>query len=263
MGERPVVPQEAGRHTRPELAEDVDLELEHRKYLLDVHDRLPTISHYELLGVPRNAEKKAIKNAYYRITGSVHPDRFFRKRLGSYKPKMEAIFARLEDAYRTLTAPDARAQYDATLGPEAPAAAQAPGSSPPTVVDPKLAAKRKEAMDALKQHLDASRAKAKGFADRAARARAAGDLAAAADLYRQAVMFAPNDEALRRAHAEIASEVSGKLAESYARKAVLEERFGRWAQAVDSWQRVIAARPDHPEARARLAHARARASRSA
>lgn len=262
MGEGPEALVATGRHTRPELAEDVDLELEHRTYLLDVHDRLATISHYELLGVPRSADKKTIKNAYYRITGSVHPDRFFRKRLGSYKSKMEAIFTRLEDAYRTLTAADARAKYDATLGPEAPAP-QAPGSSPPAVVDPKLAAKRKEAMDALKQHLDASRAKAKSFADRGAQARAAGDLAASADLYRQAVMFAPNDEVLRRAHADVASEASGKLAESYARKAILEERFGRWTQAADSWERVLAAKPDHPDARARLAHARARASRSA
>jgi curved DNA-binding protein CbpA len=249
---------------RPELLEDVELEMEHRKYLLDVHDRLATITHYELLGVPRTADKKAIKVAYFRITGSVHPDRFFKKRLGSYRAKMEAIFSRLEDAYRTLTSKEDRAKYDATLG-AAPAPSAAPGApaaaAAASPVDPKLAAKRREAMEALKSHLDAARANAKRHADEAARAKAAGDFASAVDHYAKAVMYAPNDPALRAAHAEMQAQAGAKLAESHAKKAALEERFGRWAAAADSWRKVLASAPDDRQARERLANALARAGR--
>ncbi|HEY1960333.1 MAG TPA: hypothetical protein VGH28_32205, partial [Polyangiaceae bacterium] len=45
-----------------------------------------------------------------------HPDRFFRKRLGSFKQKMEAVFSRVTEAHDTLTDKARRADYDAYLG---------------------------------------------------------------------------------------------------------------------------------------------------
>ena len=39
-----------------------------------------------------DAEKKQIKSAYYALAPEFHPDKYFRKRLGSYKRKIEAIF---------------------------------------------------------------------------------------------------------------------------------------------------------------------------
>lgn len=105
--------------------------------ILDMFSRLDEFDHYEVLGVDRNADKKALKNAYYKLANEFHPDRHFRKRLGDFKPKLEAIFKRITLAHDVLTS-DARLAYDLelTLGqvtsartPRAPSTATSP--SPP------------------------------------------------------------------------------------------------------------------------------------
>ena len=99
-----------------ELDEDVDLDRDHRTKLLDMFYRLADLDLYEALGVERTAEKKTIKRAYYELASVYHPDRFFRKRLGSFKQKMEAVFSRVTEAHDTLTDKAKRAEYDTYLG---------------------------------------------------------------------------------------------------------------------------------------------------
>ena len=241
-----------------EAPEDVELAEDRRRYIDDAYERMDELSYYALLGVSRTAEAKAVKAAYYRLAGVVHPDRYFGKRLGSYKPKMEVLFTRITTAYETLSSPDKRAEYDASL-PEAAGPHEAPQAAAP--VDPRLAAKRAAALEGLKQHFADGKAKAKRYADTAARARAAGDVVAAADAYRSALTFAPGDPALTAAYEETQRVASEKLAESHMRKALLEEKFGRWAAAAESWQRVMSAKPNDPDVHARLANAIARAGR--
>jgi curved DNA-binding protein CbpA len=98
-----------------ELAEPADLDPERKHRILETFHRLETISAYELLGVARDAEKKAIKSAYYDIVGLFHPDKYFGKNLGSYKPKLEKIFQRVTEAHDTLTRATSRADYDLYL----------------------------------------------------------------------------------------------------------------------------------------------------
>lgn len=106
----------AGGSDPPELQEDVDLDMEHRRYILDAHAQLERLNHYALLGVNRAADQKAVKAAYFRLAGLVHPDRYFGKRLGSYKPKMELLFTHITAAYETLSKAKTRAEYDVRLG---------------------------------------------------------------------------------------------------------------------------------------------------
>jgi curved DNA-binding protein CbpA len=249
----------AGPGEPPELAEDVDLDMERRRYILDVHAQLGRINHYAVLGVNRAADKKAIKDAYFRLAGLVHPDRYFGKRLGSYKPKMEQVFARITSAYETLSRNKTREEYDVTLG-QTEAADKASGKGTVAApVDPRVAAKRQAALEGLKAHFAEGKAKAAQYAAAGARARAAGDLVAAADAYRSALTFSPGDPALQEAFHELELAAGAKLAESHKRKAEMEERFGRWAAAVESWQRVVAANPKDAELRGRLANAIAKA----
>jgi curved DNA-binding protein CbpA len=243
----------------PELSEDVDVDMETRRYILDTHAQLDRINYYAMLGVNRAAEKKAIKDAYFRLAGLVHPDRYFGKKLGSYKPKMEQVFARISLAYDTLSKNKARAEYDAQLG-QMEAHDKASGRQAVAApVDPRVVAKRQAALEGLKAHFAEGRNKAKQYAEAGARARAAGDLVAASEAYRSALTFAPTDPELKAAFADVERAAGARLAESHMRKAQMEERFGRWAAAVESWQRVVAARPDDAEARAHLANAVARA----
>ena len=243
----------------PELTENVDLDMETRRYVLDVYAQLESISYYAILGVNRAAERKAIKDAYFRIAGVVHPDRYFGRPLGSFKPKMELVFARVTQAYDTLSKAKARAQYDAQLA-EVEAHDKSVGRiAVAAPVDPRVAAKRQAALEGLKAHFAESKAKAKQYADAGARARAGGDVVAAANAYRSALTFLPADPELLAAFEELERAAGAKLAESHMKKAQMEERFGRWAAAVESWQRVLATRPNDADAQSHLANAIARA----
>lgn len=97
------------------MEEDVDLDVEMRRRILKAHETLDLLDHYELLGVDRTTDKKAFKRAYYELAASFHPDRYFRKRLGSYKFRMEAIFGRITLAHDVLSNKETRAEYDTYL----------------------------------------------------------------------------------------------------------------------------------------------------
>ncbi|WP_170319288.1 DnaJ domain-containing protein [Polyangium spumosum] len=99
----------------PELEEPVELDHAKKKRVLEIHDALDERNHYELLGVPTDADKKAIKSAYWVLAPEFHPDKYFRKKLGSYKQRIEAIFDRLTLAHDVLTSKQRRAEYDAYL----------------------------------------------------------------------------------------------------------------------------------------------------
>jgi curved DNA-binding protein CbpA len=105
-------PPSLGPSDPPELSEEVDLDLEKKRRILDLFTRLDDLSYYELLGVPETGDKKQIKAAYYKLAPEFHPDSYFRKNLGSFKAKIEAIFTRLTLAHDVLTVKQRRAEYD-------------------------------------------------------------------------------------------------------------------------------------------------------
>ena len=95
-----------------ELDEVVEIDADKKRRILDLFYRLDDLTYYEVLDVDAQAEKKRIKSAYYAMAPEFHPDRFFRKNLGSYKAKIEAVFNRVTIAHDVLTAKDRRAEYD-------------------------------------------------------------------------------------------------------------------------------------------------------
>ena len=97
------------------LGEDVELDVEMRRRVLVMYRGLQTLDHYALLGVDRKADRKTLKRAYFDLAAKFHPDKYFRKNLGSYKLRMEGIFGRITQAHDTLTNREARAEYDAYL----------------------------------------------------------------------------------------------------------------------------------------------------
>ena len=98
-----------------ELDEAVDLEAEKRRRILDLFYRLDDLTYYELLGVAEQVDKKQVKSAYYALAPEFHPDKFFRKNLGGYRHKIEAIFGRITLAHDVLTVAERRAEYDEYL----------------------------------------------------------------------------------------------------------------------------------------------------
>ncbi|MCB9577272.1 MAG: DnaJ domain-containing protein [Polyangiaceae bacterium] len=102
-----------------ELDEAVDLELPRKRMILDRFYRLDSANHYEVLGVEPGADKKEIKDAYFRAVSVLHPDRYFGKNLGNFKPKLDRIFQHLTEAHDVLTRKQSREEYDAYLATQA------------------------------------------------------------------------------------------------------------------------------------------------
>jgi tetratricopeptide (TPR) repeat protein len=98
-----------------ELTEDVDLPLARRKQVLDLYYRLEHLDYYEALDIPYDADKKEVRRAYFALSKVFHPDTLFRKNLGSFKAKMEAVFKHLTEAYETLGKKKLREEYDRYL----------------------------------------------------------------------------------------------------------------------------------------------------
>jgi len=98
-----------------ELDEAVDLSADIKRRVLDLYYRLDQLSHYELLGADQRADKKALKAAYFELVNVLHPDRYFAKNLGSFKPKLERLFTRVTEAHDTLTRAASREEYDRYL----------------------------------------------------------------------------------------------------------------------------------------------------
>lgn len=112
---QPVIRDATGPDLEPELAEDVDLDLDRKRLILEMFRSLEKKDHYAVLNVRQDADKKLIKSAYFEVVANFHPDRYFGKRLGTYKQKLETIFKRLTEAHDTLTRKEPRAEYDRYL----------------------------------------------------------------------------------------------------------------------------------------------------
>lgn len=66
---------------------------------------MPEKDYYEILGVPRNATKEQIKEAYRKLALQYHPDR-------NKSPEAEEKFKEISEAYAVLSDDEKRRQYD-------------------------------------------------------------------------------------------------------------------------------------------------------
>jgi curved DNA-binding protein CbpA len=104
-------------------AEVVPLEVETvdtaAKELADLEtflERLSTANdYYEVIDLSPQADANEIKLAYYAIARRYHPDRFHLQSGTQQHARISSAFARITQAYETLTDPNARSAYDAAL----------------------------------------------------------------------------------------------------------------------------------------------------
>lgn len=104
------------------LDEAVDLDRATKQRILEKWSELDRVDHYELLELPRTADSRALKGAYAALAAQFHPDRYFGRVLGSFKPKLEKLFTQITEAHDTLLDPERRSGYDASIGHREPVA---------------------------------------------------------------------------------------------------------------------------------------------
>jgi hypothetical protein len=107
-------------HAGPPGPEKPPIDEAARTRIVEVHARLAHVDHYALLGVSRDADKTAIKRAYFALAGEFHPDRHFGKNLRELGGPLQSIFKRITEAHDTLVNRARKAAYDTTLPPAPP-----------------------------------------------------------------------------------------------------------------------------------------------
>ncbi len=87
--------------------------------LRQIADRIfPTLdgrSYYQILNVPETADIPTVRAAFFKLAAQMHPDRFHTLPDRGLKDRLETIYARIGEAYRVLSHPERRANYDRTL----------------------------------------------------------------------------------------------------------------------------------------------------
>ncbi|MDQ5857774.1 MAG: DUF4388 domain-containing protein [Acidobacteriota bacterium] len=144
--------------------------LDHADIVHKTWRRIDWLSHYDLLGVPRDASAEDVRRAYFERSRLFHPDLAHRADLAGLDKELSAVFARLKVAHDALADPSARAEYDRTLD-DAPAVVFAEAAA----ADPQ-----------------AQRQLAENNYDRAMQLIEEKDYHSAVELLREAVRFAPD-----------------------------------------------------------------------
>jgi len=83
--------------------------------VLDLYERIESISYYDILGVSRDATEVEIKKSYFQLARKYHPDLFSRTIDTDTKKKISGVFDFLTKSYRTLSDESARKEYNEKL----------------------------------------------------------------------------------------------------------------------------------------------------
>jgi DnaJ-domain-containing protein 1 len=86
-----------------------------RLEILEAHDGLGLRTHFDVLGVPRDATEAQVREAYFRLAKRFHPDVHHDAALSDLRDKLEELFTRLGEAYEVLCSPRIRASYEREL----------------------------------------------------------------------------------------------------------------------------------------------------
>jgi tetratricopeptide (TPR) repeat protein len=87
----------------------------HAELVKNTYRRIDWLTHYELLGVVREAPPEKIAEAYFERSRLFHPDLRHREDLAHFEKELTAVFERMKRSYETLSDADKRALYDQSL----------------------------------------------------------------------------------------------------------------------------------------------------
>lgn len=88
---------------------------EFRKELQKLRAELDTLDYYQLLKLPAGASVAEVKDAYFRSSVELHPDRFMQLPDDELRADIYEVYKRISEAFKVLINPETRARYDAML----------------------------------------------------------------------------------------------------------------------------------------------------
>ena len=182
-----------------DLSEDVELPLDLKKDILLLHGHIGDWTHYDFLEVRPKTPVDEIRKAYFDLSRRFHPDRYYGKRLGSYKARLAQVFQRLHDAYDVLSNPERKRAYDAETDVPLTAdeLAELEQAQSRRLDDARRAEERRARLK-RNSPLGRNKGKAGQLREEAKKAEAAGDIRHAASLLQLAATFDPKNAELAR-----------------------------------------------------------------
>lgn len=168
-----------------------------RSRVADLYDNLTSRDYYELLGISRQVNGAAIKDAYFQRSIDFHPDRYMQLDDQELQRRIYEVFKRVTEAFKVLSDPDARAAYERQLAAD---------SQPSLRYEDLGRAKHSVAED---EQILASSPAGRKYAHFAELAERNGNLKSARMYFTLASQCEPNNEALRERLDELTRRLDG------------------------------------------------------
>jgi curved DNA-binding protein CbpA len=210
--------------------------------------------YYDVLGIARLADAAEIKSAYHALALRFHPDRFHKSE-ASLRSRVDSAFARIAQAYETLSDPTARATYDSKIMSKSNR-----GSATKSAAAPNMPGQTSQSAEPQR---------AEGLFQRGMKALQLNRRDEGIRLLSEAAMLQPRDARFRAnyGHALIAQPGTQRIAESELKAALalepenasyrvmlaeLYKQMGLRRRAEGELEKVLNANPRHETARALL-----------
>jgi curved DNA-binding protein CbpA len=227
----------------------LDLPVESQRKVLEFETGLDRPYH-ELLGVAVDADVKAIKKAYFKLSKQFHPDRYFRRNLGPFAEKLERCFKKVLEAYELLSDPATRAevqrQIASSRASEGPAKA---GAAPGSVA----ARKRLSRLGRQLKVFEGRKRKAKTFFESGMAAFQQERWLEAAGSVRLAIAFDPGNQAYKEAFSDVQRKAHEERAQTLVKQGEGALEMRNLREAAGLFEEALQFRPFDPELNIRAA----------
>jgi curved DNA-binding protein CbpA len=215
--------------------------------------------YHEILGVPADADRKALKKAYFALSKELHPDRFFRRNTGAFGKRLERVFGKIVEAYELLSDPAARAEIERSLAAAAgqPAAATAArpatgapstptGDAPPEVGRPR-ATRRPHVFSLHSRLVRERKSRAKRFFEAGMAAHATGRFLEAAGSVRLAIAFDPWNAIYKEQFVDVQRKANEERAQKLLKEAASALELRDFKTALTALESALEYRPHDAE----------------
>ncbi len=225
--------------------EEVEIAEEDKKKILSTYRSLGDLNYYKILGIEKDSNRREIKRAYFALSREFHPDRYFRKSIGTFKPMLEAIFKKVSEAYEIVYDPESQKEYNKSILAEEKIAEARKESEKQAQAGRPIDKSLRPITERLAKAKDFFKAGKKDFLDK--------NYKSASVHFKLAIAYDPYNEQYKESFAEAQKIVRQGELERLMRRASFEEEVGRFDDALKLMEQAIQITSDNPEPYHKLA----------